>query len=82
MREKLIELFIKSAAMDYAESAAFFIANGVTIPVHCRDCKHYIAYSRSIGGLVEWGKCRKIDMDCDMPGNGYCCFGERRNNES
>ena len=47
------------------------------IVVRCKDCKHYIAYNRSVGGLVEWGKCRKIDMDVDMPGNGYCCYGEK-----
>lgn len=62
--------------------ADYLIAYGVIIPVRCKDCKHYIAYSKSVDGLVEWGKCREIDMDIDMPGNGYCCFGERRNNES
>ena len=29
-REKLIELFVESAAMDYKDSAAYFLANGVT----------------------------------------------------
>lgn len=61
--------------------ADFFIANGVTIPILCKDCKHYIAYSKSVDDLIEWGKCKLIDMDVDMPGNGYCCYGERINNE-
>jgi hypothetical protein len=30
-REKLIELFVESAAMDYKDSAAYFLDNGVTI---------------------------------------------------
>ena len=28
--------------------------------------------------LCEWGKCKLISMDIDMPSNGFCCFGERR----
>ena len=29
-REKLIELFVESAAMDYKDSTEYFLANGVT----------------------------------------------------
>lgn len=61
--------------------ADYLLDNGVTIPVRCKDCKSYIAYSKSTSDLVEWGKCKLIDMDVDMPGNGYCCYGERIDNE-
>lgn len=30
-REKLIELFVESAAMDYKDSAEYFLTNGVTV---------------------------------------------------
>lgn len=49
--------------------------------VWCKDCKHYIAYRKTVDGLIEWGKCGLISMDVDMPGNGYCCYGERRNSD-
>ena len=45
--------------------------------VRCKDCKHYKSYGKSLRGFEAWGKCLQIDMDVDMPTNGYCCFGER-----
>ena len=64
-REKLIELFIGSAAMDYAESADFFVANGVTvqkwIPVTERlpdviPCGAGTGYSEAVNVLTSGRK--------------------------
>lgn len=50
--------------------------------VRCEKCKHYQQYHKGrTEELCEWGKCKLISMDVDMPCNGFCCFGERRTNE-
>ena len=50
--------------------------------VRCKDCKHYHQYRVGKStDLCEWGKCKLISMDVDMPENGYCCFGERKDND-
>lgn len=52
------------------------------VEVRCAECKHYQQYHKGrTEELCEWGKCKLISMDIDMPCNGFCCFGERRNNE-
>lgn len=52
------------------------------VEVRCMDCEHYQQYHNGdTEELCEWGKCKLISMDVDMPCNGFCCFGERRNNE-
>ena len=48
--------------------------------VRCKDCKHYHQYHiGKTNDLCEWGKCKLISMDVDMPENGFCSYGERRN---
>ena len=48
------------------------IANGVTIPVRCKDCKHWKDdLMRDDLHICEIG-CYFIDE------NGYCSYGERR----
>lgn len=86
MRKKLFELLTHENSplfMVFGDNVEglvdYLIANGVTIPVRCKDCTSYHSYGSNLdGGLVSWGKCMKIDMDVDMPANGYCCYGERR----
>lgn len=52
------------------------------VEVRCAECKHYQQYHKGrTEELCEWGKCKLISMDIDMPCNGFCCFGERRTNE-
>lgn len=52
------------------------IAHGVTIPVHCKDCKHW---ADGVAGCTEHIKCCKIGFY--MVGeNGYCVYGERKEN--
>lgn len=49
------------------------------VEVRCEKCKHYQQYHKGkTNELCEWGKCKLISMDIDMPCNGFCCFGERR----
>lgn len=50
-----------------------------SVEVRCEKCKHYQQYHKGkTNELCEWGKCKLISMDIDMPCNGFCCFGERR----
>lgn len=75
MREKLIELLfnVPGYLMGTAELADYLIANGVTIPVRCKDCKHFDPEKAlRPGGIwcVYWG----TDPDPD----DFCCKGERR----
>lgn len=93
MREKLIELLNKVQDMGVTvipagmgdtydhvwnqKVADHLIANGVTIPVHCKDCKHW---SDGVAGCTDHVKCCKIGFY--MVGeNGYCVYGERKQDE-
>ena len=84
MREKLIELAKDTRAnaawhrWGYEEIVDHLIANGVTIPVRCKECKHW---SDGVSGCTEHVKCCKIGFY--MVGeNGYCVYGERRTDEA
>ena len=84
MREKLIELIRKadkedydSLTMDahYAYMADYLLAHGVTVPIHCKECKHW---ADGVAGCTDQVKCCKIGFY--MVGeNGYCVYGERKN---
>lgn len=87
MIEKLIELleqvdgesgFRLLGYHDARRIADHMMQNGVTIPVRCKDCKHYKSYGKGLDGFESFGKCLYINMDVDMPVGGYCCYGERR----
>ena len=88
MREKLIELIcvpIKVMPdkedmsptirfkMPYAEEVAdFLIANGVTIPVRCKDCQHHEHYD----ALLYCGHIRGLAGS--VAPDDFCSYGERR----
>ena len=87
-REKLIELlriptYIKCGdavigerkmPIDQAEGLAdHLIANGVTIPVRCKDCKHIETIENSIP-YCTWN-CSGCGYD------DFCSYGERREGE-
>jgi hypothetical protein len=92
MREKLIELLLQDGCPEdgcdfcqYAESehcraeviADRMIANGVTTPVRCKECRHW---SDGVSGCTDHVKCCKIGFY--MVGeNGYCVYGERRTDD-
>ena len=72
MREKLIEILRTSCAVgkDCHKSciectADHLIANGVTIPVKCKECKHYMTIHCTCDG-------------CCISDDWYCADGERR----
>lgn len=79
MREKLIELIGHVQYLGGLELALadHLIANGVTIPVHCKDCKHWL---HDFPGCTDAiGRCEWANY---MVGcNGYCVYGERRTDD-
>ena len=76
MSEKLIELLeeIPHPQRLYPDLYAdHLIANGVTIPVHCHECKHW---KNEINGCTE--DKRFCDIGFYMVHkDGFCSFGER-----
>ena len=94
MREKLIELMKKTPLMEidghiadaekclvsyvFDSFADNLVDNGVTIPVRCKDCKHWL---KDVAGCTEFvGRCKWANY---MVGaTGYCAYGERKDNET
>ena len=56
--------------------ANHLIANGATIPVHCKDCTHSDTISCSDGMVWCSRMCRYMKED------GFCSLGERKTDES
>lgn len=77
MREKLIELiqFAVSGCATYWAGliADHLIANGVTIPVRCKDCERW---QRHTHVDRERGHCRRFDLTKHE--SGFCDRGERK----
>ncbi len=78
MREKLIEL-LSGFSIDTAEAVEFvadyLIANGVTIPVRCKDCKHFW---ESFSGTHS---CKLHKGLVGTKYDTFCSYGERRTDE-
>ena len=82
MREKLIELLehddcpIFMVFGDNMEGLAdYLVANGVAIPVRCKECKHW---KNEINGCTE--DKRFCDIGFYMVHkDGFCSYGEREN---
>ena len=89
-REKLIELLDGKTDDDWytvGDIADHLIANGVTIPVRCWECKHGIwdeenemwkciesaEYDSNFGDYIGWVHYHNADY--------YCADGERRNEQ-
>ena len=86
MREKLIELLINSPGLEvlfggeeeFAKNADFLIANGVTIPVRCKDCDKFCP--EEIRKLYNTDKyCMRIG--CVVADDDFCSCGERRTDD-
>ena len=74
-REKLIELLADVGLCHYTTIADHLIANGVTIPVRCGACKRcYKDKSRN------QYFCDVVDGA--VTEDGFCSYGERRNDEA
>ena len=90
MREKMIEL-VEDARMNALWHIAknpseyitdMLIANGVTIPVRCKDCKHGSNHCDKTGFCTycNFGSVRgryPVRMEQD----DFCSYGERREGE-
>lgn len=57
--------------------ADILIANGVTIPVHCKDCKH-----REWATWLNGYRCGNPDSGMasgvELKDNDFCSYGERK----
>ena len=76
MREKLIEL-IQSAVGGCATYwagliADHLIANGVTIPVRCKDCNNFVPESITVCRHCSLTGMQVVDED------DFCSYGERK----
>ena len=91
MREKLIELLCKAQSMS-AEAACFedatyaqqlemeadsLIANGVTIPVRCKDCKHFVPF---VEPYDKAGMCNRKMLGL-IAEEDFCSYGKRRTDD-
>ena len=92
MREKLIELledrrieaseFLGSMNRGFgAWYADHLIANGVTIPVRCKDCKHWKNASKPLYCSEYMGDCIVDDEPVNRWEYDFCSYGERKDNE-
>ena len=83
-RDRLVELLEKAddeqaeknpKTMEefYGNIADHLIANGVTIPVRCKDCK-YLMFSDM------YGECKKGYLGVVLPDN-YCSYGVRKESD-
>lgn len=83
MHEKLISLLCEfylthQGPHDVAQLADFLIANGVAIPVRCKDCVNGSSMYKDImlKRNVSCNKCGKI-----WRMNDFCSYGERKTND-
>lgn len=75
-REKLIELLKSGGVRDFPFNAALadhLIANDVVPVVRCKDCKHRVVSATGYRWCNAWQNIQTMGDD------GYCCFGERKN---
>lgn len=84
MREKLIELMDEYLyPSSVGGMADHLIANGVTIPVRCKDCKRWKpgdSFSGdSLDDMQRIGRCPI--MRFGRRENDFCCEGERRTDD-
>lgn len=86
MREKLIELLDKVHHTDMGKTyqericsiVDYLIANGVTIPVRCKECQCWIHIGDGIGDCTN-GRFHLDDCpDPTMMAEEFCCLGKRR----
>ena len=84
MREKLIELLDETFEKQYDKNlvitawstANHLIANGVTIPVRCKDCKKRYKPNECPMCILVYGEQHDFTHE-----NGYCDRGERRTDD-
>ena len=78
MREKLIELlrYVQYLGGLEEKIADHLIANGVTIPVRCKECKHN---EDCIRRIQFWGRNPVLELNTsEYHPIDFCSYGERR----
>ena len=63
-----------------ADIVDYLIAKGVTIPVRCKDCKHYKPQRQSAhweGSTLYCCRCTTVKVNAD----DFCSYGERRTDD-
>ena len=76
-REKLLEILDVPISphenVDPLEAVADYLLDNDVVPVvRCKDCKHYVLHALA---------CRHENFNGIIPMNGYCSYGERKDNE-
>ena len=68
---------ITAITLDADRFAGHLIANGVTIPVRCKDCRYYIP---KVDGTVGFCKCGEVCgyLTTMRVADDFCSYGERR----
>ena len=87
MREKLIDLLEEAGDKSLHQHipltssmiADHLIANGVEIPVRCKDCKYWERWATTCG-VADKGYCNCHEVDA-MEQDDFCSYGERREGE-
>lgn len=79
VNESLLEAYWYEDFPNSDDMAKYLIANGVTIPVRCKDCKHCrICYpEKQIGKEATQGWYCKEHKSYRRP-DDFCSYGERR----
>ena len=90
MEKKLAFLLATSPHLDtlsgsYDEAARDLVANGVVPVVRCKDCKHSGMYAFGCGdaelACLDVEEDGFIRMASSVDPNGFCSFGERRDDD-
>lgn len=82
VKEKLIEILsvpiYPHEQADLAEAVAdFLLDNGVTIPVRCKDCKHWAFTCDNMGNCQNPRFAIPGTVDPTMCAHEFCALGER-----
>ena len=67
---------ITGITFDADRFADYLIANGVTIPVRCKDCKKRYDSNECPMCILAYGEQHDFTLE-----NGYCDCGERRTDD-
>lgn len=68
---------ITGITLDADRFADHLIANGVTIPVRCKDCVNYCGFEHCKNGICDVDSVSKRAV---YP-NDFCSYGERRTDD-
>lgn len=85
-REKLVELLNSSFEKQYEKrglltaphTADDLIANGVTVPSRCGECKHWLHTGDGMGDCTNGRFHLDGHADPTMKADDFCSCGERR----